>query len=197
MPITHHLPRYTLTPTRPAPKVAGTPPAVFSGTAPVKSAHAYTPPRNRQGTSLPSPLTTPHRTPTRNAVKRKDSPTTPVPDSKRPALAAPKTSSTKTSKTSVDTAQLRNDRLGTLVKDLCKRFYEASSWEEFVNEFRGPSYLAQDLDNVDHPAAELLRHWRDEGVPAETTSPPWTTEQRDACVERGCHQSANQHSEFL
>ena len=80
---------------------------------------------------------------------------------------------------------------------MCNRFTEASSWEEFVQEFRGPSYLAQDLDDIDHPAAELLRHWRDEGVPAETTSPAWTPEQRDACVERGCHHSANKHSAFL
>ena len=62
---------------------------------------------------------------------------------------------------------------------------------------RWDARLAQDLDNVDHPAAELLRHWRDHGVPAETTSPPWTVEQRDTCVERGCHHSANQHSDFL
>ena len=84
-----------------------------------------------------------------------------------------------------------------LVRELCKRFTEASSWEEFVQEFCGPSYLAQDLDDIDHPAAKLLHHWRDEGVPAETTSPAWTPEQRDACVERGCHQSANKHSAFL
>ncbi len=73
----------------------------------------------------------------------------------------------------------------------------ADSWEEFINEFRGPSYLAQDLDHVEHPSGELLPHWRDQGVPAETTSPPWTVEQRDSCVARGCHRSANQHSEFL
>ena len=42
-----------------------------------------------------------------------------------------------------------------------------------------------------------VRHWRDNGVPAETTSPAWTPKQRDACVERGCHHSANKHSAFL
>ena len=39
--------------------------------------------------------------------------------------------------------------------------------------------------------------WRDEGVPAETSIPEWTLEQKDSCVECGCHQSANEHSGFL
>ena len=73
----------------------------------------------------------------------------------------------------------------------------STSWETFVNEFRGPSYLSPELDNVDHPAATLLRMWRDEGVPAETSIPEWTLEQKDSCVECGCHQSANEHSGFL
>jgi hypothetical protein len=73
----------------------------------------------------------------------------------------------------------------------------SSTWEEFVEEFRGRSYLATELDHVEHPAAELLRQWRDEGVPAMTSSPPWTNEQKDQCIHRGCHQSAKDHADFL
>ena len=97
----------------------------------------------------------------------------------------------------MDTAKIRNDRLGTLVIKLCEDLANASSWEAFVTEFRGPSYLSSELDNIDHPAATLLRQWRDHGVPAETSSPPWTMEQKDRCVERGCHHSANEHSDFV
>ena len=58
----------------------------------------------------------------------------------------------------MDTAKIRNDRLGALVIKLCEDLAAASSWEAFVTEFRGPSYLSSDLDNIDHPAAALLRH---------------------------------------
>ncbi len=97
----------------------------------------------------------------------------------------------------VNTTQLRNDRLGTLVRDLTCAFLKAGSWEEFVNDFRGPSYLSPELENVDHAAAELLRYWRDEGVPAETTQTPWTNDQKDHSIHRGCHPSATEHSTFL
>ena len=30
-----------------------------------------------------------------------------------------------------------------------------------------------------------------------TSSPPWTTEQKDRCLKRGCHPSATEHAEFL
>ena len=66
-----------------------------------------------------------------------------------------------------------------------------------MTAFRGPSYLADSIDDVDHPAKDLLRLWRDFGVPANTDSEPWSLEQKDACINRGCHQSATEHSDFL
>ena len=83
------------------------------------------------------------------------------------------------------------------MRRLANEFTSASSWEAFVNEFRGRSYLASELDNIDHPAAALLRQWRDEGVPAMNSSTPWTLEQKDACIRRGCHKSAKDHAPFL
>ena len=53
------------------------------------------------------------------------------------------------------TGQLRNDRLGALVTNLCADLSSSANWETFVNRFRGPSYLSPDLDNIDHPAAAL------------------------------------------
>ena len=66
-----------------------------------------------------------------------------------------------------------------------------------MNNFRGRSYLSENIDDLQHPAAPLLRDWRDNGVPAQTSSATWTSEQRDECVRRGCHHSANEHSDFL
>jgi hypothetical protein len=58
-------------------------------------------------------------------------------------------------------------------------------------------YLANELDGVEHPAANLLREWRDNGVPVLTSSEPWFDDLKDSHVERGCHCSADEHSVFL
>ena len=38
---------------------------------------------------------------------------------------------------------------------------------------------------------------RQGGVPALTSSKPWTIEELNSCIERGYHHSATEHSEFL
>ena len=113
--------------------------------------------------------------------KRKDLPTTAQSPHKRPTPARKKTVST--SSPAIDTLKLRTDRLGTLVRELASSLLSSPSWETFVNEFRGRSYLATELDDIDHPVANLLRQWRDEGVPAETDSEPWSLQQKDYCIQ--------------
>ena len=76
-------------------------------------------------------------------------------------------------------------------------YANSPSWNDFIETFRGPSYLATELDKIDHPATELLHLWQNLGVPAETTSQPWSSDQKDACIHRGCHRSAVDHAEFL
>ena len=66
-----------------------------------------------------------------------------------------------------------------------------------MEAFRGPSYLSPDLEDVDHPAIPMLRQWRDQGVPARSNAEPWTPEQKEQCIQRGCHRSALDHAEFL
>ena len=93
--------------------------------------------------------------------------------------------------------RLQHDRLGTLVRRSVELLDRADSWEDFVHKYRGESYLSPKLHEVDHPAAALLTQWRDEGVPAESTSEPWSLQQKDECVQRGCHISAKLHSDFI
>jgi hypothetical protein len=97
----------------------------------------------------------------------------------------------------VNTAQLRTNRLGTLVRKLTLDLENAPSWEDFVTTFRGRSYLSPELEDVNHPTAELLCNWRDQGVPVNTTSKPWTAKDLDSLVNRGCHRSATEHADFL
>ena len=73
----------------------------------------------------------------------------------------------------------------------------AASWDRFVTGFQRRSYLSPELEMVDHPAAPLLIEWRDNGVPALTSSDPWPLEARDSFVARGFHRSATVHAEFL
>jgi hypothetical protein len=84
-----------------------------------------------------------------------------------------------------------------LVRELTNAFTNAASWGDFVAKLRGPFYLANELDNIKHPAAELLCLWRDHGVPVKTTSKPWLSDQKDACIQCGCHKSAKDHAAFL
>ena len=77
------------------------------------------------------------------------------------------------------------------------KYHQSESWESFVHQFRGRSYLSPDIEKVEHPAIPLLTKWRDEGVPAESCSEPWSVEQTDLCIKRGCHTSAKEHATFL
>jgi hypothetical protein len=43
----------------------------------------------------------------------------------------------------------------------------------------------------------MLAQWRDHGVPVKSSAEPWTLEQKDECVRRGCHSSATEQAPFL
>lgn len=111
--------------------------------------------------------------------------------------ASPALKRSSSSVNKINPYELRTDRLGTLVRSLARDLDASGSWTNFVENFRGRPYLAEELDGVDHPAANLLREWRDNGVPVLTSSEPWSQELKDSHVERGCHRSADEHSVFL
>ena len=90
----------------------------------------------------------------------------------------------KASRTTANsTTKLRNDRLGALVAELSSAFLSAESWEDFVHQTRGRSYLNSDLPRAPHPARFLLDHWRTDGVPVNLDSPPLAREELDTRVE--------------
>jgi hypothetical protein len=62
---------------------------------------------------------------------------------------------------------------------------------------RGKSYLAPDIDRIQHSARGLLQNFRDKGVFVPMDDPPWTSETINQCAHRGPHPSANLHWEFL
>ena len=98
---------------------------------------------------------------------------------------------------SSDPVQIRNDRVGTLVQNLSQSLHDAGSWEGFLHSFKDRSYLSPTVGDIDHPATKLLQRWREDGVPVNTSSPPWSSDQKDECIRRGCHPSATKHALFL
>jgi hypothetical protein len=89
------------------------------------------------------------------------------------------------------------DRLGTLVAKLSQDLQSCATWEEFVQHVRGRSYLADTIDDIDHPAKSLLQHYRNRGVPVKVRSDKWTPAKIQECLNRGAHPSAILHKEFL
>ena len=80
---------------------------------------------------------------------------------------------------------------------LLEKLSTASSWEDFVKNHQGKSYLAPAIDNIQHSARGLLQNFRDHGIFVPMDDPPWTLDTIDQCAQRGPHPSANLHRDFL
>ena len=92
---------------------------------------------------------------------------------------------------------LLSDELGKLVLEASQRLETAESFEDFVRLSQGPSDIHPEVEFLDHPASDLLREYRDNGVPFKTAADPWTREQLEAVLERGPHQSALEYKDFV
>ena len=93
---------------------------------------------------------------------------------------------------------MRNDRLGKLILLAATQFATATSWESFVTSTRGPSNLQDKIANrTAHPAGEYLDRLRPIGAPVLQKTKPWSRESISIALERGSHQSALSHLEFL
>ena len=181
-------------PTSSAPTLAAT----LSGTYPNRKKVTAVRPKSKPQLSVtasePKSLAS-SRPAKRTSLAASTTPRTRPPPAKRSNNVAQ--SSSKPSSAKIDAKQLRQDRLGALVSQLVVSLKSAASWEEFVEAFRGHSYLADDLQDLPHPAAPILQDWQESGVPAHTKTEPWSLEQKDEAVARGCHPSATAHAEFV
>jgi len=73
-------------------------------------------------------------------------------------------------------------------------------WARFLRQHhhsRFPS-LSKNIGNIPHPAAAFLQRLATHGVPAPSSTPPWSLAQKDTAVQRGPHPSASKiHTTFL
>ncbi len=68
-------------------------------------------------------------------------------------------------------------------------------WKRFVAARRPRKDLA-DM-HINHPAKRLLSNYRNQGVPAKVTTPPWSPERIRQAIARGPHRSCREHTAFL
>lgn len=100
--------------------------------------------------------------------------------------------------TDKSTAQLLlSDDLGKSVQQALQRLSKSTTFEDFIRASQGPSDLHCNIENLEHPAATLLAEYRDNGASFQTTSPEWDQDRICQAVERGAHQSALQHLDFV
>ena len=68
-------------------------------------------------------------------------------------------------------------------------------WTKFVQHRRPRSDLSS--LHLQHPARNLLRHYRDNGAPVRFHSAPWSKQQLNKAIHRGPHRSCFDYIDFL
>ena len=70
-------------------------------------------------------------------------------------------------------------------------------WYQFIRKLQHPSDCAAHLRALPHSAGPYLHRLASRGVPAPSTSSPWSTRQKRQHLRRGAHPSAHVFKEFL
>ena len=89
---------------------------------------------------------------------------------------------------------MSND-LGTVISHHTKLLRNLG-WSKFVRTVRETSDLTT-LENVNHPAKRLLKHYKHRGAPVKFSTEPWSKERVSQALARGAHKSCLAHTEFL
>jgi hypothetical protein len=90
-----------------------------------------------------------------------------------------------------------SDELGTFVSASSAAFEKSLSWDAYIRHIRHTCDIAPGVDNLDHPASNLLRSFRKRGVPVITKTRPWSEARINAALKRGPHKSAKTEHAFL
>jgi hypothetical protein len=88
------------------------------------------------------------------------------------------------------------DHLGKHVA-LASRNLQHLGWNAYVASARGLSDIAAGVDRLRHPAVRYLSYLHVSEAPSKQHTAPWPRAKRDAAMDRGAHQSAKVHREFL
>jgi hypothetical protein len=89
------------------------------------------------------------------------------------------------------------ETLGTYSESFASLLSAGVPFDQLCRDQRGASDIHPNVHQLPHQAARLLSHLGRRGCNVPLSSPPWTTAQTDAAVERGSHKSALEHLDFL
>jgi hypothetical protein len=90
-----------------------------------------------------------------------------------------------------------SDELGTFVSESYAAFEKSLSRDAYIRHIRHTYDIAPGVDNLDHPASNLLRSYRKHGVPVITKTQPWSQARINAALKRAPHKSAKIEHAFL
>ena len=76
-------------------------------------------------------------------------------------------------------------------------YQQAATWDDFVATQRGSSHLASQVRMLPHPSAAFLHSLHRQGLPVVLSDGPWTPSKLQAKLDRGPHQSATLHQDFV
>ena len=89
------------------------------------------------------------------------------------------------------------DSLGKALESSVQRLRASSGWETFVLQTRGAQHIRENVHNVPHPAADLLKRIRDHGAIVETATEPWERSKIEERLRRGSHNLVNKNVDFI
>ena len=86
------------------------------------------------------------------------------------------------------------DNLGEYVKR-DKELLKVKGWNRLVQEHRGRGDFLE--LNINHPAQELLKKYKSQGVPVKCHTQVWTKGMLDRAIRRGTHKLCYNYMDFL
>ena len=89
------------------------------------------------------------------------------------------------------------DSLGKALEQSVIRLRASAVWDAFVLQTRGAWHIRDDVHNVPHPAANLMKCIQDHRATVETTTEPWERSKIEKRVCRGSHSSIDEHVDFV
>jgi hypothetical protein len=94
--------------------------------------------------------------------------------------------------------QVAHDALRALIAQATIAYQTSASWLDFVKQFRdSQGDLHPDVRDLPHQAAHMLSQLRRQGATVGMKTPPWNQQQKQDALQRGSHQSVEQHKGFL
>jgi hypothetical protein len=103
----------------------------------------------------------------------------------------------KSSRTRFPPISLLQDSLGKLVLAATIELQQYPTLEDYLRTWQTCSDIHPQVQQLPHPAANLLHALHTSGASAQLIDPPWSAQHKTNTLARGSHRSATKHSDFI